>query len=75
VLISNPRKEYQQCVVTMSKDDKNRNGKGTTKTKLIGRKDRKISKKRYKFENLQKVPKGTLHTKNLQNGSFPRISE
>jgi hypothetical protein len=59
----------------MSKDDKNQNGKRTTETKLTGRKARKLSKKRAKFEKLQKVPEGTSQTKNLQNGSFVGISE
>jgi hypothetical protein len=59
VLILNPRKESQQRVVTMSKDDKNHNGKRTTETKLNGRKARKISNKRDKFKKLQKVPEGT----------------
>jgi hypothetical protein len=45
--------------MTMSKDDKNQNGKKNTETKLTGRKARKISKKRAKFEKLQKVPEGT----------------
>ena len=52
VLIPNPRKESQQHAVTMSKDDKNQNGKRTTETKLTGRKARKLSKKRAKFEKL-----------------------
>jgi hypothetical protein len=53
----NPRKESQQRVVTMLRDDKNQNRKETTETKLIGKKARKQSKKR---ANLQKVPEGTL---------------
>jgi hypothetical protein len=40
----------------MSNEDKNQNGKRHTETKLTGKKDRKLSKKRAK---LQKVPKGT----------------
>jgi hypothetical protein len=75
VLISNPRKESQQRAVTMSKDDKNQNGKRITETKLTRRKARKLSKKRAKFEKLQKVPEGTSQTENLQNGSFVGISE
>jgi hypothetical protein len=46
----------------MSNDDKKHNGKRTTEMKLTGRKDRKLSKKRAKFEKLQKVPEGTLQT-------------
>jgi hypothetical protein len=75
VLILNPRKESQQHAVTISKGDKNQNGKRTTETKLTGRKDRNLSKKRAKFEKLQKVLEGTSQTKNLQNGSFVGISE
>jgi hypothetical protein len=75
VLILNPRKESQQRVVTMYKDDKNQNGKRTTETKLTGRKARKLSNKKSKFEKLQKVPEGTLQTKNLQNRSFVEILE
>jgi hypothetical protein len=56
--------------VTMLKDDKNQNGKETTKTKLTGKKARKLSKKRDKIGKIQKIPKGTL-----QNWSFVEISK
>jgi hypothetical protein len=36
----------------MPKGDKNQNGKMNTQTKLIGKKDRKLSKKRVKIEKL-----------------------
>jgi hypothetical protein len=49
VLPLNPRKESQQRAVTMLKDDKNRNGKETTETRLTGKKARKLSKKRDKI--------------------------
>jgi hypothetical protein len=75
VLSRNHREEYQQCEVTMLKEDKTQNGKRTTEMKLTEKKDRKLSKKRAKIENLQKVPEGTSQTKNLQNGSFAGISE
>jgi hypothetical protein len=52
VLPLNPRKEYQQRAVTMSKEDKNQNGKRNTETKLTGKKARKLSKKRAKIEKL-----------------------
>jgi hypothetical protein len=55
----NPTKESQQRAVTMLKDDKNQNGKETTETKLTGKKDRKINKKRDKIGKLQKIPEGT----------------
>jgi hypothetical protein len=41
------------------KEDKNQNGKRNYETKPTGKKDRKITKKRVKIENLQKVPEGT----------------
>jgi hypothetical protein len=59
VLLLNLRKEFQQCEVTMPKEDENQNGKRNIETKLTGRKARKLSKKRAKIENLQKVLEGT----------------
>jgi hypothetical protein len=59
----------------MTKEDKNQNGKRTTETKLTGKKARKLSKKRAKFEKLQKVPEGSSQIENLQNWSFVGISE
>jgi hypothetical protein len=61
--------------MTMSKEDKNQNGKRTTETKLNGKKARKLSKKKAKLEKLQKVPKGTSQTEHLQNWNFVGISE
>jgi hypothetical protein len=58
----------------MSKEDKNHNGKRNIETKLTGKKDRKLSKKRDKIEKLQKDIEGTLQKENLQNWSFVRIS-
>jgi hypothetical protein len=75
VLSRNPREESQHREVTMTKEDKNQNGKRTTETKLTGKKARKLSKKRAKIEKLQKVPEGTSQTENLQNWSFVGISE
>ena len=75
VLPLNPRKESQQHAVTMSNEDKNQNGKRHTEKKLIGKKARKLSKKRDKIEKLQKVPEGTSQKENLQNWSFIGISE
>jgi hypothetical protein len=51
-----PTKESQQCKVTMPKEDKNQNGKRNNETKLTGKNDRKLSKKKSKIEKLQKVP-------------------
>jgi hypothetical protein len=72
VLPLNPRKESQQRAVTVLKDDKNRNGKETTETRLTGKKARKLSKKRDKLQN---IPEGALQKENLQNWSFAGISE
>ena len=72
VLPLNPRKESQQCAVTMLKEDKNQNGKIHTESKHTRKKARKKSMKRVK---LQKVSKGTSRTKNLQNWNFVGISE
>jgi hypothetical protein len=68
-------KDSQQRVVTISKEDKNQNGKKNTETKLTGKKARKLSRKRAKIEKLQKVPEGASQKENLQNLSFTEISE
>jgi hypothetical protein len=57
ILPLNPRKESQQCEVTMPRGDKNQNGKRNTETKLTGKKARKLIKKISNIEKLQKVPK------------------
>jgi hypothetical protein len=67
VLPLNPTKESQQHEVTIPKGDKNQNGKRNIKTKIIGKKARKLSKKRAKIEKLQKVPEGTSQREGLQN--------
>jgi hypothetical protein len=69
------RQESQQHEVTLSKEDKNQNGKRNYETKLTGTKARKLSKKRAKIEKLQKVLEGTSQKKNLQNCNFIGISE
>jgi hypothetical protein len=56
VLSKNSREESQQREVTMTKEDKNMNGKRTTETNLTGKKAINLSKKRAKFKRLQKVP-------------------
>jgi hypothetical protein len=55
--------------------DKNQNGKSQTKTKLTGKKARKLSKKRDKINKLQKVLEETSQKENLQNWSFAGITE
>jgi Asp-tRNA(Asn)/Glu-tRNA(Gln) amidotransferase B subunit len=71
----NPRKEYQQREVTMSKEDKNKNGKRTTEMKLTRKKAKKLSKKRAMIEKFKKVPEGTSQMKKLKNWSFVGISK
>jgi hypothetical protein len=66
-------KESQQCEVTLPKEDKNQNGKSHTKTKLTGKKARKLSKKRAKIEKLQKVLERTFQKENLKNWNFVEI--
>jgi hypothetical protein len=60
VLPLNPRKESQQCEVTMPKEDKNQNGKRNTETKLTGRKARNLSKKRAKIEKVTEGSRGNF---------------
>jgi hypothetical protein len=69
------KKEPKQCEVTMSREDKNQNGKRMTQTKLTGKKARKISKKRTKIRKLQKTPKETSQKEKSQELSFVEISE
>jgi hypothetical protein len=68
-------KYSKQRIVTISKKDKNHNEKKNTETKLIGKKARKISRKRAKIEKLQKVSEGASQKENLHNLSFVEISE
>jgi hypothetical protein len=75
VIYLNPRRESHQHEVTMSKENKNQNGKRITETKLTGKKARKLSKKKAKIEKLQKIPEGTSQQDTLQNWSFVGISE
>jgi hypothetical protein len=60
VLTLNPRKDHQHHEVTMPRGDKNHNGKGNTETQIVGKKARKLSKKKEKLKKLQEVPKKTL---------------
>jgi len=69
------KKEPKQREVTMSREDKTQNGKRMTETKLTGKKDRKLSKKRAKIIKLQKTPEETLQKEKSQELSFAEISE
>ena len=70
----NPRIGSQQREVTMPKENKNQNGKRIVEMKLMGKKVRKLSKKKANIGRLQQVPKGTSQKETLQNWSFTRIS-
>jgi hypothetical protein len=69
------KKEPKQREVTMSREDKNQNGKKMTETKLTGKKARNLSKKRENFEKLQKTPEETSQKEKSQELSFTVISE
>jgi hypothetical protein len=69
------KKEPKQREVTMSREDKNQNGKRMTETKLTGKKARKLSKKRAKIRKLQKTPEETSQKEKSQESSFVGISE
>jgi hypothetical protein len=58
----------------MPKENKNQIEKQTTETKLTGKKDIKLSKKRAHVDRLQRVPKGTPSKENLHNSSFVGIT-
>jgi hypothetical protein len=75
VLFLISRQESHQCEVTLPKEDKNQYGKRNTETKIIGKKDRKLSNKRDKIKKLHKVLEGTSQKENLQNWNFVGISE
>jgi hypothetical protein len=59
VLPLNPSKYHHHHEVTMPRGDKNHNGKRNTETQIIGKKARKINKKKENLEKLQKVPEKT----------------
>jgi hypothetical protein len=58
----------------MPRGDKNNNGKRKPKIQIIGKKARKINKKREKLEKLQEVPENTSQKKGFQNSNFIGIS-
>jgi hypothetical protein len=43
----------------MPREDHNQNRKRNIETKITGKKDRNLNKKKSKIEKLQKVPEGT----------------
>jgi hypothetical protein len=65
VLVLNPRKYHQHHEVTMTRGDKNQNGKRNIETHITGKKARKLSKKKAKLEKLQEVPEKTSQKEDL----------
>jgi hypothetical protein len=58
------KKESQHREVTMSREDKNQNGKRMIEMKLTGKKARKLSNKRAKIEKLHKTLEETSQKEN-----------
>ena len=75
VLPLNPLKEHQQHEVTMLRIDKNKNGKRNLETQITRKKARKLSKKKAKFEKLQKFLEKTSQKEVLQNLNPTGITE
>ena len=73
VLSRNPKKDFPQCEVTKTTEDKHQNGKSITETKLTGKKARKLRKKRENTVRIQEVLEDTSQQEELQNWSFPEI--
>jgi hypothetical protein len=68
-------REHQQCEVTLQGEDKNKNGKRNLETQIIGKKVRKLSKKKTKLEKLRDVPEKASHEANLLNLNLAGIAE
>jgi hypothetical protein len=75
VLPLNPLKYHQQREATTLREDKNKNRKRNPETRIIGKKGRKLSKKKYKLEKLHEVPKMTSQEAGLQALNLVRIAE
>ena len=58
----------------MLREDKNMNGKRNPKTRITGKKARKLSKKKEKLEKLQEASERTSQKEGLQNLKFVGIS-
>jgi hypothetical protein len=65
---SNLRKEFQHREVTMPNADKNQNGKRNSEMKLIGKKSRKLSKKRAKIKKVTEGSRG-----NFAEGEYAKL--
>jgi hypothetical protein len=59
----------------MPRGDKNNNGKRKPMNRIIGKKARKLSKKKTKLEKLQEVPGRISQKEGLQNWNLIEISE
>jgi hypothetical protein len=75
VLPSNLVKYPQQHEAYKLRANKNKNGKRNPETTIIGKKERKISKKKAKLEKLQEVPERTSQKEGLQNLNLTGIAE
>jgi hypothetical protein len=75
VLPSNSLKDPQQCKVAMLRRYKKKNGKRNPEMQITGKKDRKLSKKKEKLENLQEVLERTSQKEDLQNLNSVGIAE
>jgi hypothetical protein len=53
----------------------NKNGKRNPETRIMGKKARKLSKKKSKLEKLQEVPEKTSQKAGLQNLNLAGIAE
>jgi hypothetical protein len=52
ILPLNPMREHQQREATILRYNKNKNGKRNLETQIIGKRERKLSKKKAKLEKL-----------------------
>jgi hypothetical protein len=59
----------------MLREDKNKNGKRSLETQIIGKKATNLSKKKVKLEKLQKVPEKASQKEVLQHLNFAGIAE
>jgi hypothetical protein len=75
VLPLNPLKEQQQREVTTLRTDKNKNGKMNLETRIIGKKERKLSSKKEKLEKLREIPEKSSQERDLQNLNLARIAK
>jgi hypothetical protein len=65
VFHSNPMKDSQQGDAPLLSADKNKNGKRNRVTQIIGKKARKLKKKKENLQKLQEAPKRTSQKEGL----------